>query len=162
MAANPGQDQNAKWKAALAARHKAQRRQRYRPRAPGAQAVTGPGMVRLSASGQAQAAVLQAGALRVLHAGKQNSDHPGPPVCPTGHAYCDQRRNQEGAAMNAITSEPGVVELDREEGRRMLDERTRRELGMSLVEFEAAYDAGTLDLERDAVIGLIMLLPFAR
>jgi hypothetical protein len=64
--------------------------------------------------------------------------------------------------MNAITSEPGVVELDREEGRRMLDERTRRELGMSLVEFEAAYDAGTLDLERDAVIGLIMLLPFAR
>ncbi len=64
--------------------------------------------------------------------------------------------------MNAITSEPGVVELTREEGRRMLDERTRRELGMSLDEFEAAYDAGTLDMERDAVIGLVMLLPFAR
>jgi hypothetical protein len=55
-----------------------------------------------------------------------------------------------------------VVELTREEGRRMLDERTRREIGMSLEEFEAAYDAGTLDVERDDVIGLVMLLPFAR
>ncbi len=64
--------------------------------------------------------------------------------------------------MNPITSEPGVVELTREEGRRMLDERTRRELGMTLEEFEAAYDDGTLDMERDAVIGLVMLLPFAR
>jgi hypothetical protein len=62
----------------------------------------------------------------------------------------------------AITSEPGVVELTREEGRRMLDERTRRELGMSLEEFEAAYNAGALDIERDDVIGLVMLLPFAR
>ncbi len=59
-------------------------------------------------------------------------------------------------------TEPGVVELTREEGRRMLGERTRRELGMSLEDFEAAYDAGTLDMERGAVIGLIMLLPFAR
>jgi hypothetical protein len=64
--------------------------------------------------------------------------------------------------MNAITSEPGVVELTREEGRAMLDERTHRELGMSLEEFEAAYGAGTLDLDRDDVIGLIMPLPFAR
>jgi hypothetical protein len=64
--------------------------------------------------------------------------------------------------MNAITSEPDVVELTRAEGRAMLGERTRRELGMSLEEFEAAYDAGTLDTERDDVIGLIMLLPFAR
>jgi hypothetical protein len=67
-----------------------------------------------------------------------------------------------GLAVNRITSEPGVVELSREEGRRMLDERVRRELGMSLEEFEAAYDAGELDMERDAVIGLVMLLPFAR
>ena len=64
--------------------------------------------------------------------------------------------------MTPITSEPGVVELTREEGRRMLDERTRQVLGMSLEEFEAAYEAGTLDLDRSDVIGLIMLLPFAR
>jgi hypothetical protein len=64
--------------------------------------------------------------------------------------------------MNAITSEPGVVELTRDEGRKMLDERTRRILGVTLEEFEAAYDAGTLDMERDEVIGLVMLLPFAR
>jgi hypothetical protein len=64
--------------------------------------------------------------------------------------------------MNAITSEPGVVELTREEGRKMLDERTRRMLGMTLEEFEAAHDAGTLDLERPEVEHLITLLPFAR
>ena len=44
----------------------------------------------------------------------------------------------------------------------MLDERTRRELGMTIEEFEAAYDAGKLDLSRSDVIGLVMLLPFAR
>lgn len=64
--------------------------------------------------------------------------------------------------MTPITSEPGVVELTREEGRKMLDERTRRELGMTIEEFEAAYDAGNLDLSRSDVIGLVMLLPFAR
>jgi hypothetical protein len=64
--------------------------------------------------------------------------------------------------MNPITSEPGVVELSREEGRKMLDERTRRELGMTLKEFEAAYDADTLDLDDPAVEHLVMLLPFAR
>jgi hypothetical protein len=64
--------------------------------------------------------------------------------------------------MTPITSEPGVVELSREEGRQMLDKRTRRELGMSIEEFEAAYNAGELDLSRSAVIGPVMLLPFAR
>ncbi len=64
--------------------------------------------------------------------------------------------------MKAITSEPGVVELSREEGRAMLGERTRRVLGMTLEEFEAAYDAGTLDSGRSDVIGLVMLLPFAQ
>ena len=64
--------------------------------------------------------------------------------------------------MNAITSEPGVVELTRDEGRRMLDERTRKLLGISLEEFEREYDAGALDLGRSDVIGLVMLLPFAR
>ncbi len=63
--------------------------------------------------------------------------------------------------MNPITSEPGVVELSREEGRQMLDQRTRRELGMSLEEFEAAYDAGTLP-DTPAAEHLVMLLPFAR
>jgi hypothetical protein len=64
--------------------------------------------------------------------------------------------------MNPITSEPGVVELTREEGRKMLDERTRRELGMTLEEVEAADDAGTLDMNRPEVEHLVMLLPFAR
>ncbi len=64
--------------------------------------------------------------------------------------------------MNAITSEPGVVELTRDEGRQMLDERTRKVLGIGLSEFERQYDAGTLDLDRSDIIGLVMLLPFAR
>jgi hypothetical protein len=64
--------------------------------------------------------------------------------------------------MNAITSEPGVVELTRDEGRKMLDERTRRMLGVTLAEFEAAYDAGQLDMTRPEVEHLVMLLPFAR
>ena len=64
--------------------------------------------------------------------------------------------------MNAITSEPGVVELSREEGRKMLGERTHRMRGMTLEEFEAAYDADTLDMDSPEVQHLVMLLPFAR
>jgi len=64
--------------------------------------------------------------------------------------------------MNAITSEPGVVELNREEGCKMLGERTLRMLGMTLEEFEDAYDAGALDMDRPEVQHLVMLLPFAR
>ena len=64
--------------------------------------------------------------------------------------------------MRPITDDGGVVELTREEGRAMLGERTQRELGMTLEEFEAAYDAGTLDMDQVDVIGLVMLLPFAR
>ena len=64
--------------------------------------------------------------------------------------------------MSPITADGGVVELTREEGRAMLDERTRRELGMTLEQFEAAYDAATLDMAQSDVIGLVMLLPFAR
>jgi hypothetical protein len=80
-----------------------------------------------------------------------------------GPAHLRVRRSARRAVvMTPITSEPGVVELSREEGRQMLDERTRRELGMTLEEFETAYDAGTLDLDRSDVIGLVMLLPFAR
>jgi hypothetical protein len=55
----------------------------------------------------------------------------------------------------------GIV-LDREQGRAMLDERTRRMLGMSLEEFEAAHDAGQLDEGDGITARLVMLLPFAR
>lgn len=64
--------------------------------------------------------------------------------------------------MSPITAEPGVVELDQAEGRAMLDERTRRLLGISLEEFEARYEADELDLDNPDVLHLIMLLPFAR
>jgi hypothetical protein len=64
--------------------------------------------------------------------------------------------------MDADAAEPDVVELTREQGRVMLDKRVREELGMTLEQFEDAYDAGTLDMDSDAVIGLVMLLPFAR
>lgn len=64
--------------------------------------------------------------------------------------------------MSPITAEPGVVELSRDEGRRMLDERTRRMVGMSLEKFEKAYDEGALDMDRPEVEHLVMLLPFAR
>jgi hypothetical protein len=63
--------------------------------------------------------------------------------------------------MSPITADGGVVELTREEGRAMLDERTRRLLGMTLEEFEAIYKAGTLP-DTPEVEHLIMLLPFAR
>jgi hypothetical protein len=64
--------------------------------------------------------------------------------------------------MSPITSEDGVVELTREEGREMLGRKTRETLGITLEQFEAAYDAGDLDLERPDVEHLVMLLPFAR
>jgi hypothetical protein len=64
--------------------------------------------------------------------------------------------------MISVTADGGVVELTLEEGRAMLGERTQRELGMTLEQFEAAYDAGTLDMTQPDVTGLVMLLPFAR
>lgn len=64
--------------------------------------------------------------------------------------------------MSPITTEDGVVELTREEGREFLGRKVRETLGISLEEFEAAYDAGNLDLERPEVEHLVMLLPFAR
>jgi hypothetical protein len=63
--------------------------------------------------------------------------------------------------MSPLTADGGVVELTREEGRAMLDERTRRLLGMSLEEFEAINEAGTLP-DTPEVEHLVMLLPFAR
>jgi hypothetical protein len=64
--------------------------------------------------------------------------------------------------MISVTADGGVVELTLEEGRTMLGERTQRELGMTLEQFEAAYDAGTLNMTQPDVTGLVMLLPFAR
>jgi hypothetical protein len=61
-----------------------------------------------------------------------------------------------------VTSEPGITQLDQEDGRRLLDDRTRRQLGMSLEDFERAYDRGELNLDSRVVRHLIMLLPFAR
>jgi hypothetical protein len=68
----------------------------------------------------------------------------------------------ECGTMSQVAEEPRVVTLDREQGRAMLDERTRRLLHMSLEEFEAAYDAGTLDFSNPHVAHLVTLLPFAR
>ena len=62
--------------------------------------------------------------------------------------------------MSPITAEDGIVELTRDEGRGMLAVKVRQALGMSLEQFEAAYDAG--DLDQPEVGHLIMLLPFAR
>jgi hypothetical protein len=67
---------------------------------------------------------------------------------------------REMIAMNELA--PGVMTLDRDEGRAMLDERTRRLLGMSLEDFEAACDAAKLDLSDPHVAHLVTLLPFAR
>jgi hypothetical protein len=67
-----------------------------------------------------------------------------------------------GTVVEKTPDAPGVVVLDRTQGRAMLDERTRRLLGMSLENFEAAYDAGTLDLSAPHVAYLVTLLPFAR
>ena len=64
--------------------------------------------------------------------------------------------------MNTTTSEPDVVELSRDQARMMLDERTRRLVGMPLSEFEQRYAAGTLNLGDPDVFSLIMQLPIAR
>lgn len=64
--------------------------------------------------------------------------------------------------MSPITAEPGIVELSRDEGRAFLNRKTQAMLGMTLAEFEEAYDAGELDLENEDVLYLVMLLPFAR
>jgi hypothetical protein len=63
--------------------------------------------------------------------------------------------------MSPLTADGSVVELTREEGRQMLDERTRRLLGMPLEDFEALYEAGTLP-DTPEVEHLVMLLPLAR
>lgn len=64
--------------------------------------------------------------------------------------------------MSTRTGVPRVAELDRDQGRALVDSEARQLLGMSLEEFEAAYDAGELDPGDPDVIKVWMLLPFAR
>jgi hypothetical protein len=64
--------------------------------------------------------------------------------------------------MTSITSEPGVVELNRAEGRELVDREARRVLGVGVDEFLARYDAGELNLDDEDVLDLVMLIPFAR
>jgi hypothetical protein len=61
-----------------------------------------------------------------------------------------------------ITSEPGIVRLDQAEGRQLVDSRARRILGVDVDELLRRYDAGTLNLDDDDVLDLVILLPFAR
>lgn len=64
--------------------------------------------------------------------------------------------------MSRITyPEDGVLELDREQGRRMLAKRVEAMLGITLEQFEAKYDAGELP-DTPKAQHLAMLLPFAR
>jgi hypothetical protein len=64
--------------------------------------------------------------------------------------------------MTSITGEPGVMQLDRAEGRDLVDRETRRVLGVDVDEFLARYDAGELDLDDPDVLDLVLLIPFAR
>jgi hypothetical protein len=64
--------------------------------------------------------------------------------------------------MTSITDEPGVVQLDRAEGRKLVDREARRVLGVGVDEFLSRYDAGQVDLDDEDVLALVMLIPFAR
>ena len=64
--------------------------------------------------------------------------------------------------MTSITNEPGVVELSRDEGRKLVDREARRVFGVGVDEFLALYDAGELDPADEDGLDLVMLIPFAR
>lgn len=64
--------------------------------------------------------------------------------------------------MTSITTEPGVLELTRVEGRDLVDQEARRVLGVGVDEFLARHDAGELNLDDDEVLSLLLLIPFAR
>lgn len=57
--------------------------------------------------------------------------------------------------------EGGLLALNRDEGRAMLRARVKDMLGMSLEQFERAYDEGRLP-DSPKAEHLAMLLPFAR
>src|SRR6266487_6427366 len=76
----------------------------------------------LAAAGPATG-VLRMGVQRVMHGGNRRLSIPvRQDVVPAMHTVTSDGIRKV-SAMNAITSEPGVVELTREEGRKMLDER---------------------------------------
>jgi hypothetical protein len=64
--------------------------------------------------------------------------------------------------MTSITSEPGVLELTREEGRDLVDRESKRVLGIGVDEFLDRYDAGELNQNDEDILALVMLIPFAR
>jgi hypothetical protein len=64
--------------------------------------------------------------------------------------------------MTPITSEPGVYELDADEGRELFDRKCRETMDISGGEFLRRLDAGKLDFTDNRVIYLEMLTPFAR
>ena len=64
--------------------------------------------------------------------------------------------------MTPITAEPGVSELSRDEGRKLVDPRSRQLLGLSVDDFENCYESGKLDLSDPKVQRVAILLPFAR
>lgn len=59
---------------------------------------------------------------------------------------------------------PGIVELDRQGGRELLDDAAEHYLGLTGEEFMRALDAGEFDdrLERPEIARLVILLPFGR
>jgi hypothetical protein len=65
------------------------------------------------------------------------------------------------AAIPEAADEPRPRELTREQGRRLVDQRARRFLGISGKEFRRRYEAGELDLDNDHVLGVALLLPLA-
>lgn len=64
--------------------------------------------------------------------------------------------------MSPLTAEPGIQQLSRAEGRKLVDTESRRVLGVGVDEFLCLYDAGQLDTDDPDVLDLVMLVPFAR
>jgi hypothetical protein len=64
--------------------------------------------------------------------------------------------------MTPLAGTAGVLELDRAEGREMVRREVEDKLGITLEDFERAYDAGELDYDQPDVLRISMLLPFAR
>jgi len=69
----------------------------------------------------------------------------------------------------ALPSEPegaptieGVEFLSREESRALFDRVARRKVGLSGPEFVRRWEAGAYDADPEAVMELVILLPFAR
>jgi hypothetical protein len=75
-----------------------------------------------------------------------------------------QHKWRAHARLPRIQANPPMPrKLTAAEGRQLLDEQARKFLGISGEEFLRRYDAGELnDLDRDDVLRVAMLIPFAR